>query len=301
MAGTPSPRGLHDDTAANQLVAEHLALVGYVVSEVAMRLPTYVDRDDLRSAGLEGLVQASHGFSEDRGVPFRHYAIARIRGAIMDDLRRNDWASRSVRQAGRAREQAVDDLMASLGTNPSQREIAEYMGVSIDELRELDASLTRGSVLSLDAAPAPGAVAQASDTLESTALDPEDHILEDELHGYLRAAVETLPDRLRTVITRYFLMGHPMAEIATELGVTESRVSQLRAEAMVLIRDGINSHLSPEQVPTASRPGGSVDRKRAAYFAAIAEHRLHAMKQQTHQVTGATEATEKHASVEVVA
>ena len=165
----------------------------------------------------------------------------------------------------------------------------------------MDASLTRGSILSLDAAPAPGAASQASDTLESTALDPEDYILEDELHGYLRAAVETLPDRLRTVITRYFLMGHPMAEIATELGVTESRVSQLRAEAMVLIRDGINSHLSPEQVPTASRPGGSVDRKRAAYFAAIAEHRLHALKQQTHPVTGATGATEKRTSVEVVA
>ena len=295
MSGTPSPRGLHDDTAANTLVADNLALVGYVVSEVAMRLPTYVDRDDLRSAGLEGLVQASHGFSEDRGVPFRHYAIARIRGAIMDDLRRIDWASRSVRQAGRAREQAVDDLMARLGTNPSQREIAEYMGVSLDELRELDASLTRGGVLSLDAAPAPGRWPRPA-TRSSPPRSIQTHSKMN--CGYLRAAVETLPDRLRTVITRYFLMGHPMAEIATELGVTESRVSQLRAEAMVLIRDGINSHLSPEQVPTASRPGGSVDRKRAAYFAAIAEHRLHAMKQQTQQVTGATE---KRASVEVVA
>ena len=107
MPETPSPGGLDANSANGLLIAEHLALVGYVVSELAMRLPTYVDRDELRSAGLEGLVQASQSFSKERGVPFRHYAIARIRGAIMDDLRRNDWASRSVRQAGRAREHAV--------------------------------------------------------------------------------------------------------------------------------------------------------------------------------------------------
>ncbi len=300
MPETPSPGGLDAKSANGLLIAEHLALVGYVVSEVAMRLPTYVDRDELRSAGLEGLVQASQSFSTERGVPFRHYAISRIRGAIMDDLRRNDWASRSVRQAGRAREHAVDDLMQTLGSTPSQIEVAEYMGISVDELRHLDASLTRGSVLSLDAAPAPG-VAQAGDSLASVVVDPEDQILEEELHVYLRAAVAALPDRLRTVITRYFLMGHPMAEIATELGVTESRVSQLRAEAMKLIRDGINSHLSPDQVPAAARPGGSVDRKRSAYFAAIAEYHLHATQQQTRNVTGTTGATDKRPAIEVVA
>ena len=79
------------------LVTSNLALVGYVVSGLAMKLPTYIDRDDLRSAGLYGLVQAAHSFSEDRGVPFRHFAALRIRGAIMDDLRRKDWATRSVR------------------------------------------------------------------------------------------------------------------------------------------------------------------------------------------------------------
>ena len=301
MSLTPSPRGSdHASGASQALVTENLALVGYVVSEVAMRLPSYVDRDDLRSAGLEGLVQASLAFSEDRGVPFRHYAIARIRGAIMDDLRRNDWASRSVRQAGRAREQAVDHLMATLGGTPSTTAVAEYMGVSAEELRTLDASLIRGSVLSLDAAPAPGAV-PTGETLEAPASDPEDRVLEDELHTYLRAAVAELPERLRTVITRYFLQGQPMVDIAKDLGVTESRVSQLRAEAMILIRDGINSHLAPEQVPAPARPGGAVDRKRAAYFAAIAEHRLSAMQQQMHRDSRVTDTTPVHPSVEVVA
>ena len=117
------------------LVTSNLALVGYVVSGLAMKLPTHIDRDELRSAGLEGLVQAAHSFAEDRGVPFRHFAALRIRGAIMDDLRRNDWASRSVRQAGRVREQAVDHLIATLGSAPKKAEIAEYMGVSIGALQ----------------------------------------------------------------------------------------------------------------------------------------------------------------------
>jgi RNA polymerase sigma factor for flagellar operon FliA len=238
-----------------------------------MKLPIYIDRDNLRSAGLEGLVQAAHSFSEDHGVPFRHFAALRIRGAIMDDLRRNDWATRSVRQAGRARKEAVDHLVATLGSAPKNVEIAEYMGVSVEELRTLDASLIRGSVLSLDANLDSGS-GQATHYVDADSLGPEEHILDTEFQTYLRAAVSALPDRLGTVITRYFLQGHAMADIAEDLGVTESRVSQLRAEALVLLRDGMNSHLAPEQVPVSTRPGGAVDRRRSAYFASVAEHRL---------------------------
>jgi RNA polymerase sigma factor for flagellar operon FliA len=244
-----------------------------------MKLPTYVDRDELRSAGLEGLVQAAHSFVEDREVPFRHFAITRIRGAIIDDLRRKDWASRSVRQAGRAREGAVDHLVATLGATPTSVEIAEYMGISLEELRTLDASLSRGSVLSLDAVPTSGAVSPA-ELLDSDSSGPEDQLLDSEFQVYLRAAVTALPDRLGTVISRYFLQGHAMADIAEDLGVTESRVSQLRAEALILLRDGLNTHLAPERVPTSTRPGGAVDRRRAAYFASVAEHRLMGLDQQ---------------------
>ncbi len=261
------------------LVTSNLALVGYVVSGLAMKLPTYVDRDELRSAGLEGLVQAAHSFVEDREVPFRHFAITRIRGAIIDDLRRKDWASRSVRQAGRAREGAVDHLVATLGATPTSVEIAEYMGISLEELRTLDASLSRGSVLSLDAVPTSGALSPA-ELLDSDSSGPEDQLLDSEFQGYLRAAVTALPDRLETVISRYFLQGHAMADIAEDLGVTESRVSQLRAEALILLRDGLNTHLAPERVPTSTRPGGAVDRRRAAYFASVAEHRLMGLDQQ---------------------
>ena len=260
------------------LVTSNLALVGYVVSGLAMKLPTHIDRDELRSAGLEGLVQAAHSFAEDRGVPFRHFAALRIRGAIMDALRRNDWASRSVRQAGRVREQAVDHLIATLGSAPKKAEIAEYMGVSIEELCSLEASLSRGSVLSLDADAASGGFS-SKEVVDSESGGPEDHILESEFQTYLRAAVTALPDRLGVVITRYFLQGHAMADIAEDLGVTESRVSQLRAEALVLLRDGMNTHLAPEEVPVSTRPGGAVDRRRSAYFAAVAENQLMGLDQ----------------------
>ena len=256
------------------LVTSNLALVGYVVSGLAMKLPTHIDRDELRSAGLEGLVQAAHSFAEDRGVPFRHFAALRIRGAIMDDLRRNDWASRSVRQAGRVREQAVDHLIATLGSAPKKAEIAEYMGVSLEELCSLEASLSRGSVLSLDADAASGGFS-SKEVVDSESGGPEDHILESEFQTYLRAAVTALPDRLGVVITRYFLRGHAMADIAEDLGVTE-----LRAEALVLLRDGMNTHLAPEEVPVSTRPGGAVDRRRSAYFAAVAENRLMGLDQQ---------------------
>lgn len=274
MLNTKSSGGKRTlSSEAQVLVTSNLALVGYVVSGLAMKLPIYIDRDNLRSAGLEGLVQAAHSFSEDHGVPFRHFAALRIRGAIMDDLRRNDWATRSVRQAGRARKEAVDHLVATLGSAPKNVEIAEYMGVSVEELRTLDASLIRGSVLSLDANLDSGS-GQATHYVDADSLGPEEHILDTEFQTYLRAAVSALPDRLGTVITRYFLQGHAMADIAEDLGVTESRVSQLRAEALVLLRDGMNSHLAPEQVPVSTRPGGAVDRRRSAYFASVAEHRL---------------------------
>ena len=103
------------------------------------------------------------------------------------------------------------------------------------------------------------------------AAGPEDLLLHREQIGYLHDAIQALPDRLRAVVTGYFFQERPMTEIAGELGVTESRVSQLRAEALVLLRDGLNTHLNPELVPPAGRPAGCVARRRESYFSAIAD------------------------------
>lgn len=259
-----------------------MPLVGYIVHELAARLPRHVDHGDLHSAGYLGLVQAAGSFDESRGVPFRSYANTRVRGAIMDELRTKSWGSRSVRQLGRLRDEAVSHLAALHGRMPSQAEIAAHIGVSVAELTAADDDLHRTVVLSMDAAPSLDAFEPSMPHPDVT---PEIELLRDEENRYLHAAVEALPDRLRTVVTMYFLQGRPMADIAVVLDVSESRVSQMRAEALTLMKDGMNASLDPERVTTSDRPGGCVDRRRSSYFAAVARagdvRRAHARNGQT--------------------
>ncbi|MFA7323871.1 MAG: sigma-70 family RNA polymerase sigma factor [Candidatus Nanopelagicales bacterium] len=252
----------------SELICENIPRVGYIVHEIASRLPSHADLDGLRSAGLLGLVRAAQAFDPSLGVPFRHYAATRIRGAILDELRSYDWASRSVRQTARRKEQGIEELTAAQGRVPTPAELAAYLGMSLDELHAVDDALHRSTVLSFDSAPNPDVFEPSLPTRISS---PEDALVEVEQNGYLYAAIECLPERLRVVVQMYFLDGRPMADIAEVLDVTESRVSQMRAEALVLMRDGLNSQLDPEQVTPAERPGGVVDRRRAAYFAEIAQ------------------------------
>jgi RNA polymerase sigma factor for flagellar operon FliA len=265
---TQPPTEARSRSEIDDLITSHMPIVGYIVREISMRLPRHVDQGDLHSAGLLGLVQAARAFDASRGVPFKRYANTRIRGAVVDELRSRSWASRAVRQTGRLRDEAVEQLAAVLGRMPSQAEIAEHLGVTVAELDSAQDDLHRTVVLSLDAAASPEAVDAA---IEHHGPTPEQELLRGEEHHYLRSAVQALPDRLRTVVTMYYLEGRPMADIAEVLDVTESRVSQMRAQALDLVRDGMNSALDPDLVPAAERPGGVVDRRRTAYFAAVAQ------------------------------
>lgn len=246
------------------IVASHLALVGYVVNDVLTRVPAHVERDDLVSAGLMALVQAARAYDAATGVPFSGYARVRIRGAVLDELRAADWAPRGVRSRARAVSSAEEALTARLGRTPTASEIAAVLGTSPDDVTIARGDLTR-AVLSLEAFDG-----VLDEQLVDCQLSPEDRLLHEERVAVLRAAVEALPERLRLVVTGVFLDDRPMAEIAAELGVTDSRVSQLRAEAMALLRDGINSRLSPELVSAPARPEGVVARRRQAYYAEVA-------------------------------
>jgi RNA polymerase sigma factor FliA len=248
-------------------IIEHMPLVGYIVHEIAARLPRHVDHGELHSAGYLGLVQAAKSFDPSHGVPFRRYANTRVRGAVMDELRNRSWASRSVRQLGRLRDDAVNHLASILGRMPEQAEIAAHLGVEVSELASLDDSLHRTVVLSMDAAPSMDVLEPA---LPHDSTTPETDLLQSEEHRYLHAAVESLPERLRVVVTMYYLQGKPMADIAAVLEVSESRVSQMRAQALELVKDGMNSVLDPHRVEQSDRPGGCVDRRRASYFATVA-------------------------------
>lgn len=251
------------------LVHQGMPLVHHIVRETLTRLPAHVSRDELTSAGLAALAQAARSYDDRRGAGFLAYASARVRGAVLDELRGMDWASRSVRRRARQIDEVREQLAAKLGRTPSDPEVATALGLSADELAAHREDVSRASVMSLQGFD-DGAV---EDLLPARTLTPEAVIERRERLAYLHDAVETLPQRLRVVVEGYFFRERPMAEIAAALGVTESRVSQLRAEAVSLLRDAINTSLDPELVAPSARPNGCAARRREAYFAEVASHR----------------------------
>lgn len=259
---------------ADALVTEHLQLVGHIVRETLGRVPMHVDRDDLTSAGLTALVKASRAFDQERGVPFARYAATRIRGAILDELRGVDWASRAVRRRSRDINRTRGELAATLGRPPVDAEVAAALGTSVQDIQHNDEDVARASVLSLQG----NAENPLDDVLASSAPTPEEELEQRERLEYLVDAIAELPERLRVVIKQYFLAERPMAEIAESLGVSESRISQMRAEALVLLRDAMNSALDPALVSPAARPDGCAARRRDAYFRAVAARHASGMR-----------------------
>ncbi len=247
-----------------------MPLVGYCVTSVAARVPRHVRHDDLVSAGLLGLAQAAKMWDPERGVSFEHFARRRIEGALLDELRSRDWASRSARQDTRRLHVITEELTGRLGRTPETAEVAKELGVTESDVERIRDDVRRSTVLHLDAfEPGTG----GSDSLsDEPSTDPINQLLGQEMRGYLHDAVLTLPERLRKVVVEYFFEDRPMKDIAEDLGVTISRVSQLRAEAIRLLRDGINAQFDNDgdtSEATKPAPKSSAERKKAEYYAAI--------------------------------
>lgn len=249
---------------SNALVEEHLALVGYNVNEVLARVPSHVSRADLTSAGAMALVRAARSFDDSKGVPFARYASMRIRGALVDELRSMDWVPRGARRRARRASEVTDQLTAQLGRTPTKPELAQAMGVSVDEVdaAHVDAD-TR--ILSMDAFD--GAV---SDMVVDSTVGPLDALVNAEQVEYLRAGIQCLPEKLRYVVEQLFFEDRPVVELADEMGLTRSRISQLRTEALSLLKDGLNANLEQDAVPSVDPAEGVVERRRKAYYASIA-------------------------------
>ena len=262
--------GNTDDAARLRLIEQHLPLVRHVVFQVAVHFPRHVDREELATAGALGLVEAARRYDASRGVPFDRFAAQRIRGAILDAVRAADWAPRSVRTLARRLESVEQRLATELGRVPSVDETAQALGLTKAELYRLQARLFRSVVLALEYE-----VHDADEDLtlvdvlsDANSVEPSEELERRELLTYMRDAIHLLPERHRIVVSGYFIHGRKSQDIADELGVTESRISQLRSEALMMLREGIEAQYEP--VPVIE-PVGRVAKRKAGFADAIAE------------------------------
>jgi RNA polymerase sigma factor for flagellar operon FliA len=226
--------------ARERLILHYAPLVKYVASRVATGLPASVEQADLVSYGMFGLIDALEKFEPARGNKFETYAIPRIKGAIIDELRAMDWVPRSVRFKAREIEKAVADLESMLKRAPAEKEVAERLGVSVSELHDVITQISFVSVLALDELLSVGSdrgeQVSLLDTLADKGTDPTLGVEGQETRALLAGAINSLSEREKIVVTLYYFEGLTLAEIGDILGVTESRVCQIHTKAVNQLR-----------------------------------------------------------------
>lgn len=243
------PANPQDEAARiEDLVTTHLPLARYAVNTVAARvqLPGHVNRDDLLSGAQMALVEAARRYDPSTGVPFAAYARTRLQGAVLDELRAMDWASRAVRSEARRLEAAYDALTLELGKQPTSEQVAQRIGLTESEVASLQADIHRSIVVSIDE--------HDANNIGGLAPAPEHAVMLSERVGYLLGALDALPDRLGEVISRNFFDDEPLTSIADDLDLTLSRVSQMRSRGLLLLNAAMSEVADGHTVPAS---GGS--------------------------------------------
>ena len=229
-----------DRAIRDRLILTYAPLVKYVAGRLGSGLPAHVDESDLVSYGLLGLIGAIERYDPERDIKFETYAIARIKGAIIDELRALDWVPRSVRSRAREIERAITELEAKLGRAPNDEEIAGKVGVTPEELEDSLGDISRSTIVALDelwSISGEGDQVSLLDTVEDTSGPrPAEVLDETELRETLADAIARLPERERIVVTLYYYEELTLREIGEVLGVTESRVSQLHTKAVLRLK-----------------------------------------------------------------
>jgi RNA polymerase sigma factor for flagellar operon FliA len=230
-----------DQALRDRLILTYAPLVKYVAGRLGSGLPAHVDEGDLVSYGLLGLIGAIERFDPDRDIKFETYAIARIKGSIIDELRAMDWVPRSVRARARDIERAIAELEGKLNRAPTDEEIAGKLGLTQDELDASLSEISRSSIAALDelwtVQGSTGDQVALIDTIEDTAGPaPQTALDQSEMKEMIADAISRLPEREKLVITLYYYEELTLREIGEVLGVTESRVSQLHTKAILRLK-----------------------------------------------------------------
>jgi RNA polymerase sigma factor for flagellar operon FliA len=229
------------------LVDKGLEVVPKVVASIAANFPRHVERAELIRAGALGVVEAAWRFDSTRGVPFERFVALRIRGAVLDAVRADDWVPRSLRAEARRIEMVESSLTARYGRRPTIEELAAEAGTSPERVRKVKALLDTSVVGRLDQGQSNETATgfRTEELVDRGQRDIVELLEHAELRTYLRQALNELSQRQRRVILGHFVDGQTTAELASELGVTRSRVSQLRTEALRELRRSIVGHYEP--------------------------------------------------------
>lgn len=232
-------------SAENQLVERYLPLVRTVVGRVAMSLPPQVDMEDLHSAGLVGLLNAIRRFNARSGASFETYARLRIRGAVLDELRRLDWVPRSIHEKARRVQEVMLRLEQAKGCVPSESDMAEALGISLDEYRDLLTEIRPATFVCIDSArmvdgeegPRHGEL-----LADDQATSPGEETAKRELARLVATRIQELPEVQRKVLALYYYEDLRLREIAEVFGVTESRICQIHAQAILALKSFLRRH-----------------------------------------------------------
>jgi len=224
----------------DRLIVHYSPLVKYVAGRVAVGLPQNVEQADLVSYGIFGLIDAIDKFDLERGLKFETYAISRIKGAIIDELRSIDWVPRSVRAKAREIERAYAKLESELHRTPSDEELATELGIDDEKFQAMLNKISFVGLVALDETLSAGSDRGESMTLGDTIADKHDGPMAayevEEMKELLAAAINRMPEREKIVLTLYYYEGLTLAEIGEVLGVTESRVCQIHTKAVLQLR-----------------------------------------------------------------
>jgi RNA polymerase sigma factor for flagellar operon FliA len=243
--GTAPTDAAADDPMRNQVIMDYAALIKYIAQKIAARLPSNIDLDDLFSAGVIGLMDAIDKYDPSRDNKFKTYAEFRIRGAILDELRNQDWVPRSVRETNKKEERARIALEQKLGRPASDKEVAEFLELTLDDYHERTGR-TRVSMLSLEelGGQSSGDRKSLLDCLENpNSKNPFNHLKTKGVRDIIMKTVEELPEKQKLVLSLYYYEDLNLKEIGRILDVTESRVSQLHTQAVQKMRIRLKSML----------------------------------------------------------